>query len=142
MAGSRSERRNYRSDRSRSPHRSHRNSQSSYSSKTSVKSSRERPRENKKSNGSRLERTFPKISADIPEPAKELENSVVVDENTEIDIEEIMQKELGFSKFSSTKNQKVEGNDILVVKTVKRNTFRQYMNRKGGFNRPLDPVAK
>jgi len=35
----------------------------------------------------------------------------------------------------------VAGNDVSAVHLVVKRKYRQYMNRKGGFNRPLDPVA-
>lgn len=50
-------------------------------------------------------------------------------------------KSLGFAGFDSTKNKKVEGNVDGMVKINKPRKYRQYMNRKGGFNRPLDYVA-
>ncbi|KAG4303133.1 hypothetical protein PCK1_000471 [Pneumocystis canis] len=45
---------------------------------------------------------------------------------------------LGFSGFKTTHQKKVEGNDISAVYKVKPTKYRQYMNRRGGFNRPLD----
>jgi U4/U6.U5 tri-snRNP-associated protein 3 len=51
-----------------------------------------------------------------------------------------MMKTMGFGGFKTTKNTKVPGNDknygIRRDKTV---VARQYMNRQGGFNRPLSP---
>ena len=51
-----------------------------------------------------------------------------------------MMKIMGFGGFKTTKNTKVPGNDknygIRRDKTV---VARQYMNRQGGFNRPLSP---
>ncbi|QSL65478.1 hypothetical protein MERGE_002790 [Pneumocystis wakefieldiae] len=49
-----------------------------------------------------------------------------------------MEAMLGFSGFKTTHQQKIEGNDVGVVYRVKPTKYRQYMNRKGGFNRPLD----
>lgn len=46
---------------------------------------------------------------------------------------------MGFGRFRSTKNTKVPGNDIYGVRKEKKTTYRQYMNRVGGFNRPLSP---
>lgn len=54
---------------------------------------------------------------------------------------EMMQKMLGFSNFDSTKGKQVPGNNVGAVHVVKKRRYRQYMNRKGGFNRPLDKVA-
>lgn len=46
---------------------------------------------------------------------------------------------MGFSRFSSTKGKKHV--DYGGVETHKVRKYRQYMNRPGGFNRPLDPSA-
>ena len=67
--------------------------------------------------------------------AKELEG---------LDEEEQMQRLLGFSGFSSTKGAEVEDNKTTASKGAatknKARKYRQYMNRKGGFNRPLDKM--
>ena len=67
--------------------------------------------------------------------AKELEG---------LDEEEQMQRLLGFSGFSSTKGAEVEDNKTTAAKGAatknKARKYRQYMNRKGGFNRPLDKM--
>lgn len=53
-----------------------------------------------------------------------------------------MSRLLGFSNFETTKGKQVPGNNqIGAVHVVKKRRYRQYMNRKGGFNRPLDKVA-
>lgn len=41
-------------------------------------------------------------------------------------------------EFSSTKGQQVEGANVSGARVVKKQRYRQYMNRKGGFNRPLN----
>jgi U4/U6.U5 tri-snRNP-associated protein 3 len=47
---------------------------------------------------------------------------------------------MGFAGFKSTKNRKVPGNDKNYgVRKDKQMEARQYMNRQGGFNRPLSP---
>ena len=51
-----------------------------------------------------------------------------------------MMKIMGFAGFKTTKNKKVEGNDVSGVHLQSKRKYRQYMNRKGGFNRPLDAV--
>ncbi|KAJ0425321.1 hypothetical protein BJY00DRAFT_308643 [Aspergillus carlsbadensis] len=61
------------------------------------------------------------------------------DANGEDDVEELMRRSMGFSKFRSTKNTKVPGNNIYGVRKEKKTEYRQYMNRQGGFNRPLSP---
>uniref|UniRef100_A0A0X3PNV8 U4/U6.U5 small nuclear ribonucleoprotein 27 kDa protein n=1 Tax=Schistocephalus solidus TaxID=70667 RepID=A0A0X3PNV8_SCHSO len=58
---------------------------------------------------------------------------------TEEEIE--MMKVMGFAQFDSTKGKHVPGNDIYVTCIRKKRRYRQYMNRRGGFNRKLDPVA-
>lgn len=51
-----------------------------------------------------------------------------------------MKKMMGFAGFKSTKNTKVPGNDKNYgVRKDKQMEARQYMNRQGGFNRPLSP---
>lgn len=46
---------------------------------------------------------------------------------------------MGFAGFGSTKGEKVKGNEGgAVAKPPKKVEYRQYMNRPGGFNRPLD----
>lgn len=55
---------------------------------------------------------------------------------------EEMKKLMGFTNFDTTKGKQVPGNNkIGAVHVVKKRRYRQYMNRKGGFNRPLDKVA-
>lgn len=46
---------------------------------------------------------------------------------------------LGFNGFGTTKQKKVKGNDVYAVAKDKQATYRQYMNRVGGFNRALSP---
>lgn len=55
--------------------------------------------------------------------------------------QELMAKLMGFSSFDSTKGKMVPGNQVGSVHVVRKRRYRQYMNRKGGFNRPLDKVA-
>lgn len=55
--------------------------------------------------------------------------------------EQEMMKAMGFCGFDTTKGKKVEGNDAGEVHVILKRKYRQYMNRKGGFNRPLDFVA-
>jgi U4/U6.U5 tri-snRNP-associated protein 3 len=65
-----------------------------------------------------------------------------VDINEDADEDEIeaqMRKAMGFTRFRTTKNTKIPGNDIYGVRKEKKIEYRQYMNRQGGFNRPLSP---
>ncbi|XP_055550079.1 U4/U6.U5 small nuclear ribonucleoprotein 27 kDa protein [Wyeomyia smithii] len=55
--------------------------------------------------------------------------------------EQEMLKTMGFCGFDTTKGKKVEGNNVGEVHVILKRKYRQYMNRKGGFNRPLDFVA-
>jgi len=51
-----------------------------------------------------------------------------------------MMRVMGFGSFETTKNKKVKGNNAGGVHVLVKRKYRQYMNRKGGFNRPLDYV--
>jgi len=77
----------------------------------------------------------------IPEEAKKTE-IVPLDTEEEYD-EEKISKIMGFSSFSTTKNQShVESTEEAVMKSSsQKRKYRQYMNRKGGFNRPLDKMV-
>lgn len=55
--------------------------------------------------------------------------------------EQEMMKMMGFCNFDTTKGKKVDGNEVGDVHVILKRKYRQYMNRKGGFNRPLDFVA-
>lgn len=55
--------------------------------------------------------------------------------------EQEMLKTMGFCGFDTTKGKKVDGNNVGEVHVILKRKYRQYMNRKGGFNRPLDFVA-
>ena len=50
-----------------------------------------------------------------------------------------MQAMMGFGGFGSTKGTRVAGNNVGAVRKEKKTEYRQYMNRVGGFNRPLSP---
>ncbi|XP_012671415.1 U4/U6.U5 small nuclear ribonucleoprotein 27 kDa protein [Clupea harengus] len=59
---------------------------------------------------------------------------------TEDEIE--MMKLMGFGSFETTKGRKVDGSvNAHAVNVSMKRKYRQYMNRKGGFNRPLDFIA-
>ena len=52
-----------------------------------------------------------------------------------------MMAAMGFAVgFDSTKGKQVEGNDMGAISKTKQRKYRQYMNRKGGFNRELDAI--
>jgi len=49
---------------------------------------------------------------------------------------------MGFGGFETTKGKHVNGNEDAGATDIKKQrTWRQYMNRKGGFNRPLDKIT-
>ncbi|KAK5993670.1 hypothetical protein PT974_07105 [Cladobotryum mycophilum] len=50
-----------------------------------------------------------------------------------------MQAMMGFGGFGTTKGKKVAGNTAGGISKEKKTEYRQYMNRQGGFNRPLSP---
>ncbi|QRW00744.1 U4 small nuclear ribonucleo 27 kDa [Ceratobasidium sp. AG-Ba] len=51
-----------------------------------------------------------------------------------------MMAAMGFGGFETTKGKSVVGNQQGAANIKKQRTWRQYMNRKGGFNRPLDKI--
>jgi len=67
-----------------------------------------------------------------------------IEDDDEIVVEDdgmaAMQAMMGFGGFATTQNKKVAGNDISAVRKEKKTEYRQYMNRVGGFNRPLSPT--
>jgi len=58
--------------------------------------------------------------------------------------EEDIMAMMGFSGFGTTKGQQVECNQnssaVGTVSKHKKRVYRQYMNRRGGFNRPLQKM--
>ncbi|CAG8530006.1 11546_t:CDS:2 [Paraglomus brasilianum] len=67
-------------------------------------------------------------------------NVVEVSIDPDEEPEKAMLAFMGISGFSTTKGAKVTGNDMSAVNIKKQRQYRQYMNRRGGFNRPLDKV--
>jgi U4/U6.U5 tri-snRNP-associated protein 3 len=69
-----------------------------------------------------------------------------IEDDDEIVIEDdgmaAMQAMMGFGGFGTTHQKKVAGNDISAVRKEKKTEYRQYMNRVGGFNRPLSPTRE
>jgi hypothetical protein len=54
--------------------------------------------------------------------------------------EEYMMLKMGFPVgFDSTKGKQVEGADVSYARIRTARQYRQYMNRRGGFNKLLDP---
>ncbi|KAK4105059.1 hypothetical protein N658DRAFT_521591 [Parathielavia hyrcaniae] len=65
------------------------------------------------------------------------------EDEEEVDVEDDgldgMAAMMGFGGFGTTKNKKVLGNNVGGARKEKKTEYRQYMNRVGGFNRPLSP---
>ncbi|KAG0020190.1 Myotubularin- protein 14 [Entomortierella chlamydospora] len=66
------------------------------------------------------------------------EEMTAPDELSPEDEEARMMALMGFGGFDSTKGKKVPGADVSGADIKKQRQYRQYMNRRGGFNRPLD----
>ncbi|XP_062452829.1 U4/U6.U5 small nuclear ribonucleoprotein 27 kDa protein isoform X2 [Rhea pennata] len=139
---SRSRERDRRRSRSRSPHRrrsrSPRRHRSSSSSPPRLKERRdEEKKEIKDSKGKERQITGATLT--------ELRYFVAISEEdlqgkTEEEIE--MMKTMGFASFDTTKGKKVDGAaNAYAINVSQKRKYRQYMNRKGGFNRPLDFIA-
>ncbi|KAF7363323.1 U4/U6.U5 small nuclear ribonucleoprotein [Mycena sanguinolenta] len=63
------------------------------------------------------------------------------EEGEEMEVEdEDMMAMMGLSGFGTTKGKHITGNQEGAVSVKKQRTWRQYMNRRGGFNRPLDKI--
>ncbi|KAG8440879.1 hypothetical protein GDO86_006567 [Hymenochirus boettgeri] len=122
----RSRSRERRRSRSRSPHRrrsrSPRRHRSSSLSPSRLKDRREDDKkESKETKGVQI-------------TAEDLEGK------TDEEIE--MMKLMGFGTFDTTKGKKVDGSvNAYAINVSQKRKYRQYMNRKGGFNRPLDFIA-
>lgn len=85
----------------------------------------------------------PSSSSFVPKPKKTFERPIITPADLEgkSPEEQEMLKVMGFCGFDTTKGKKVDGNVEGEVHVVLKRKYRQYMNRKGGFNRPLDFVA-
>ncbi|XP_014671253.1 PREDICTED: U4/U6.U5 small nuclear ribonucleoprotein 27 kDa protein-like [Priapulus caudatus] len=148
----RSERKRSRSrDRERRP-RERRKSRSPISSKR--RSSKDRspiPSKNGPSVSPTPNRGWFKESANTSSESTDAPEVIVLDETpveiTATDLggktedEIAMMKVMGFGTFDTTKGKKMNGNDIYASNLIQKRKYRQYMNRKGGFNRPLDFVT-
>ncbi|XP_792162.1 U4/U6.U5 small nuclear ribonucleoprotein 27 kDa protein [Strongylocentrotus purpuratus] len=122
--------------RSRSPVRRFRRSRSRSRSPRRRRSRTPSPRRRRRSETP--EKPGPsggKQEAEMPEiDEKQLEDM------TEDEIE--MMKVMGFAAFDTTKGKRVDGaNNAFAANIQTKRKYRQYMNRRGGFNRPLDFIA-
>ncbi|KAH7125612.1 hypothetical protein B0J11DRAFT_528868 [Dendryphion nanum] len=99
---------------------------------------RDRDRENKPTEQNST--ALPKAAQARP---VEPEDSVMTDANRPEGMDDEtweVRKIMGFTGFKTTKDTKVPGNDKnFGVRKDKKMEARQYMNRQGGFNRPLSP---
>lgn len=109
-------------------------------------SDRGRPRNRSKSRSEspsyRRPRSRDGTASKRPEPKKSIVEDKVEhmdqdgeEEEDDDDDETRMMKLMGFGGFDSTKNKKVPGADVSGAKIHKPIKYRQYMNRRGGFNR-------
>ncbi|KAG7342316.1 DUF1777 domain containing protein [Nitzschia inconspicua] len=87
------------------------------------------------------------IGDDVAEDAVKPQETIIEVHEEELhglDEEEQMRKLLGIESFGSTKGQKVEDNHKSSARGAaaknKSRKYRQYMNRKNGFNRPLEKM--
>ncbi|XP_061585779.1 U4/U6.U5 small nuclear ribonucleoprotein 27 kDa protein [Cololabis saira] len=121
---SRSRDRDRRRSRSRSPHR---------------RRSRSPRRHRSSSNSPGRQKHDDKDSKD--KPGKPITISAEdMQGKTEEEIE--MMKLMGFGSFDTTKGKKTDGSvNAYAINVSMKRKYRQYMNRKGGFNRPLDFIA-
>ncbi|XP_063051010.1 U4/U6.U5 small nuclear ribonucleoprotein 27 kDa protein [Engraulis encrasicolus] len=120
---SRSRDRDRRRSRSRSPHR---------------RRSRSPPRRHRSSSQDRRD-DDKKEGKDKPVKVHQISEEDM-EGKTEEEIE--MMKLMGFGSFDSSKGKKTDGSvNAYAVNVSMKRKYRQYMNRKGGFNRPLDFIA-
>ncbi|KAF5391413.1 hypothetical protein D9757_001950 [Collybiopsis confluens] len=75
-----------------------------------------------------------------PESNPNDNDAVDTETGPELDDEAAMMAAMGMSGFGTTKGKHVEGNQEGASNLKKTRTWRQYMNRRGGFNRPLDKI--
>ncbi|KAM9313128.1 U4/U6.U5 small nuclear ribonucleoprotein 27 kDa protein isoform 1-T2 [Gastrophryne carolinensis] len=125
----RSRSRERRRSRSRSPHR-----RRSRSPRRHRSSSSSPVRGRDKRSDDRREGRDSKVAKERQIAAEDLEGK------TEEEIEMI--KIMGFGAFDTSKGKKKEGAvNAYAINVSQKRKYRQYMNRKGGFNRPLDFIA-
>ncbi|KAJ8025664.1 U4/U6.U5 small nuclear ribonucleoprotein 27 kDa protein [Holothuria leucospilota] len=81
----------------------------------------------------------PETSQNVPVERKELDKETLqglTDEDQE------MYKIMGFVNFDTTKGKKTDSStNMSDSQILEKRKYRQYMNRRGGFNRPLDFIA-
>ncbi|KAG5639523.1 hypothetical protein H0H81_000668 [Sphagnurus paluster] len=87
---------------------------------------------NNRDSGEKTNHSRPNLDPDEGEEGEAMD--------AENDDDAAMMATMGLSGFGSTKGKPVEGNQEGAVQIKKQRTWRQYMNRRGGFNRPLDKI--
>ncbi|RAL63629.1 hypothetical protein DID88_003673 [Monilinia fructigena] len=97
-----------------------------------VRRSREKDEE-RSGSGEEKKKSQPKKR--VEEEEEEDDDDIVVED----DGMAAMQAMMGFGGFGTTQNKQVAGNNVSAVRKEKKTEYRQYMNRVGGFNRPLSP---
>lgn len=113
-------------------------------------------RDSRRAPASAVDDRFVDEDADSEDEAREISHAPVpllppppppehrkLDLPPDMDDDEAMMKLLGFAGFDSTKGKHVADNDDTAargaVRKVLKREYRQYMHRRGGFNRPLSP---
>jgi U4/U6.U5 tri-snRNP-associated protein 3 len=138
-SGQHSARHEKRLSRSRSPARN--GGDRSFRNRSPIKASRS---DHDRNRGSERDKPKPPDESKTkgkPEAEKE-KNPVVIDDAMAVDEDKddaLLRKMMGFTSFKTTQNTKLPGNQIYGVRKEKKTEYRQYMNRVGGFNRPLSP---
>ncbi|PBK78015.1 DUF1777-domain-containing protein [Armillaria solidipes] len=79
--------------------------------------------------------TRPNLDPDAPDDVQDEGDEAIDDPD-----ENAMMAMMGLGGFGSTKGKHVDGNQEGTANVKKTRTWRQYMNRRGGFNRPLDKI--
>ncbi|CAH0394569.1 unnamed protein product [Bemisia tabaci] len=104
---------------------------------------RDRDRERERDRDRLSRKHYSRSRSRSPVRSKKYERPTVsaADLQNKTNDEQEMLKVMGFCTFDTTKGKQVEGNDAGAVHVILKRKYRQYMNRKGGFNRPLDFVA-
>ncbi|CAG8510403.1 13035_t:CDS:10 [Ambispora gerdemannii] len=82
----------------------------------------------------------PSRKEEVTTPSEGSSNNLLGDIDPDENPEQALMALMGMTGFSSTKGKKVTGNETSAVNIKKQRQYRQYMNRRGGFNRPLDRV--
>ncbi|KAI0212871.1 hypothetical protein LSAT2_002196 [Lamellibrachia satsuma] len=146
--------RDHKRSRSRSPRdkeRRHRHRRERSRSPRRRRSRSPPPRRSRSRSPRRKSRSPPRKRHRTPSEDRDSNNDdCVLIERPEIDESQLegktpdeieMMKVMGFAGFDTTKGKHVNGNDVYVANIVHKRKYRQYMNRRGGFNRPLDFIA-